>query len=118
MIAIALKGRQRQVAHSYSHAEYFDRTRISRITRISHNRSSPTFGIFVKFVFNIYHTEILIEHEFRELHEYFTIALHPHSGYSGNPCSIFITRNILIEHELHELHEYFTIALHPHSGYS
>ena len=63
MIAIALKGRQRQVAHSYSHAEYFDRTRITRITRILHNSSSSTFGLFVKSVFNFYHANIGVEHE-------------------------------------------------------
>ena len=57
MIAIALKGRQRQVAHSYSHAEYFDRTRIARITRILCNSCSPTFELFESFVFNIYNAE-------------------------------------------------------------
>ena len=78
---------------------------------------SFTFGIFVLFVFNIYHGKNLIEHEFHELHEYFaTVFIH-----------IRHIRVIRVQHITREIFDWTRIAritrilcnlIYPHSAYS
>ena len=87
-----------------------------------------TFGIFVLFVFNIYHTKYLDGTRIALITRILCNVIYPHSAYSGNPCSIYFTHINSIEYELHGCvlkgraqchsqcltHYYYLCPPHPH----
>ena len=63
---------------------------------------SYAFGIFVKFVFNIYHAEYFDGTRIARITRIRGKRCHSHSGHLWNSCSTYTTRNILMKHELYE----------------